>query len=267
MTATYEGYELLAISRANRILTVTLNRPEVRNATNALMHQELVRVFGEIRNDTETNVVVLTGAGEKAFSAGGDVESLVYAFHNQSRWFDAMTEARAILDGLVSIDQPIIARVNGDAYGLGATLAVFCDIIIAVDTARIADPHVSVGLVAGDGGAVIWPQLIGYAKAKRYLLTGDPIGAVEAAEIGLITEAVPRDKLDERVDALATKMANGATLAIRLTKRAVNMRLRQELDSLIEAHLGLETLSHLHPDHLEALNAFKERRPPNYKRD
>jgi enoyl-CoA hydratase len=261
----YEGYETLAISRSDRVVTVMLNRPESRNATNTLMHQELVRVFGEIRADKETNVVVLTGAGEKAFSAGGDVEALREAFVNQARWADAMAEARAILDGLISLDQPVIARVNGDAYGLGATLALYCDIIIAVDTARIADPHVGVGLVAGDGGAVIWPQLIGYAKAKRYLLTGDPIGAVEAAQIGLISEAVPRDQLDARVDALATRLANGATVAIRGTKRAVNMHLRQQIEAMIEGHLGLETMSHLTDDHIEALNAFKERRAPDFK--
>jgi enoyl-CoA hydratase len=261
----YEGYETLAISRSDRVVTVMLNRPESRNATNTLMHQELVRVFGEIRADKETNVVVLTGAGEKAFSAGGDVEALREAFVNQARWADAMAEARAILDGLISLDQPVIARVNGDAYGLGATLALYCDIIIAVDTARIADPHVGVGLVAGDGGAVIWPQLIGYAKAKRYLLTGDPIGAVEAAQIGLISEAVPRDQLDARVDAFASRLANGATVAIRGTKRAVNMHLRQQIEAMIEGHLGLETMSHLTDDHIEALNAFKERRAPDFK--
>lgn len=261
----YEGYETLAISASERVLTVTLNRPEVRNATNTLMHQELVRVFAEIRADKEINVVVLTGAGEKAFSAGGDIEALRAAYTNQARWADAMLEARAILDGLVSLEQPVIARVNGDAYGLGATLALFCDIIIAVDTARIADPHVNVGLVAGDGGAVIWPLLIGNAKAKRYLLTGDPIVASEAAQIGLISESVPREQLDERVNSLAARLAAGATAAIRGTKKAVNMQLRQQIEGSIEGHLGLETLSHLTEDHMEAINAFSERRPPRFQ--
>ena len=261
----YEGYETLAISRSDRILTLTLNRPEVRNATNARMHQELIRVFGEIRADAETNVVVFTGAGDKAFSAGGDVESLAYAYENQARWSEAMAEARDILFSFMAIEQPVIGRINGDAFGLGATLALFCDITVAVETARIADPHVGVGLVAGDGGAVIWPRLVGLAKAKRYLLTGDPIGAVEAAEIGLISEAVPADQLDARVQAFAKRIANGATVAIRGTKRAINMQLKQQLEAEIDGHLGLETLSHLATDHIEGINAFKERRKPDFK--
>jgi enoyl-CoA hydratase len=261
----YDAYETLAISRRGRILTVALNRPEFRNATSTPMHQEFLRVFAEIRTDTETNVVILTGVGEKAFSAGGDVETLRTQYHNQARWIEAMKEARDILYGLISLEQPVICRINGDAFGLGATLALFCDIPIAVETARICDPHVKVGLVAGDGGAVIWPLLVGYAKAKRYLLTGEPIGAVEAAQIGLISEAVPREKLDERVNAIADSLAGGATVAIRGTKRAVNMHLHQQLEALIEGHLGLETQSHLTTDHLEGLNAFKERRAPNFQ--
>ena len=261
----YEGYETLAIARSDKVLTVTLNRPEARNATNGTMHQEFIRVFAQIRTDPDTNVVILTGAGEKAFSAGGDIETLREYFYDQAGWAASMVEARAILEGLVSVDQPVIGRINGDAIGLGATMALFCDITVAVDTARIADPHVGVGLVAGDGGSVIWPLLIGYAKAKRYLFTGDIITGAEAAQIGLISEAVPRDQLDERVNALATRLANGATVAIRGTKAAVNMDLRQRLAALIDGHLGLETISHLTQDHLEALNAFKERRAPNFQ--
>jgi enoyl-CoA hydratase len=261
----YEGYETLAISRSDKILTLTLNRPEVRNATNGTMHQEFIRVFAEIRSDPDTNVVILTGAGEKAFSAGGDIDTLKGYFYDQAGWSASMVEAKAILEGLVSIDQPVIGRINGDAIGLGATLALFCDITIAVDAARIADPHVGVGLVAGDGGSVIWPLLIGYAKAKRYLFTGDIVTGAEAAEMGLVSEAVPREKLDERVQAIATRIANGATVAIRGTKAAVNMHLRQALATMIDGHLGFETVSHLTEDHLEALNAFKERRTPNFK--
>jgi len=264
MGVTYEGYQTLAVSRADKILTITLNRPEVRNATNGLMHQEFIRLFAEVRTDPETNVVILTGAGEKAFSAGGDIETLREYFTDQAGWAASMVEAKAILEGLVSIDQPVIGRINGDAIGLGATIALFCDITIAVDTARIADPHVGVGLVAGDGGSVIWPLLIGYAKAKRYLFTGDIITGKEAAEIGLVSESVPREQLDERVNALATRIANGATVAIRGTKAAVNMDLRQRLAALIDGHLGFETVSHLTQDHIEALNAFKERRAPNF---
>jgi enoyl-CoA hydratase len=259
----YEGYETLKIRRQSGIVTVAFNRPEVKNATNSRMHQELIRVWPDIAADPAVNVVILTGEGD-TFSAGGDVNALQAALDNQARWIEAMTEARQILMALIDFDRPVIARVNGHAIGLGATLALFCDIIIAKDTAKIADPHVKVGLVAGDGGAVIWPALIGYAKAKRYLLTGDAISGAEAERIGLVTESCPADQLDARVEAIAQQLATGAGMAIRLTKRSVNMDLRQRLDALIEAHLGYETQSHLSADHREAIEAFLGKRNPTF---
>ena len=259
----YEGYEALKVVRAGRIVTVTFNRPEVRNATNARMHQELARVFPEIGRDPDAHVVILTGAGE-SFSAGGDLDGLRASIDDHARWIDSMVEAREILTGLIELDRPVIAKINGHAIGLGATLALFCDISVARDTARIADPHVKVGLVAGDGGSIIWPSLIGYARAKRYLLTGAPITGAEAAAIGLISEACPAGELDARVDAIANEIANGAAVAIRLTKRAINMDLRQRFDALIEAHLGYETMSHLSDDHREAVTAFAEKRDPRF---
>lgn len=261
--AVYAGYETLKVVAEAGIVTVSFNRPEVKNATNAVMHRELIRIFREIGQDKEARVVILTGEGD-CFSAGGDIEGMHRSIDDQPRWIESMTEARDIIMGVVDLDVPVIAKVNGHAIGLGATLALFCDIVIARDTARIADPHVKVGLVAGDGGSVIWPALIGYARAKRYLLTGDPITGAQAAEIGLISEALPADQLDAHVAELAEKLAAGAAVAIRLTKRAVNMSLRQQVDALIEAHLGLETMSHLSDDHREAVTAFIERRPPAF---
>lgn len=260
----YEGYETLKIERNGRIVTVSLNRPEVRNATNAHMHQELMRIFPEIGTDPDADVVILTGAGN-CFSAGGDIAGMQRSLDDPGRWMESMGEARAILEGLLNLDRPVIARINGHAIGLGATLALFCDITIATETAKIADPHVKVGLVAGDGGSIIWPALIGYARAKKYLLTGAAIAGAEAAAIGLITEAVPSAELDARVDAIAADLAAGASQAIRLTKRAINMSLRQQLDAMIEAHLGYETMSYLTEDYREAVAAFNQGRNPVFK--
>jgi enoyl-CoA hydratase len=257
----YDGYETLRIDRRDRIVTVAFNRPDVKNATNPRMHQELVRVFPQIGRDPEAHVVVLTGAGD-VFSAGGDIDALRASLDDQARWMESMSEAREILSGLLNLDRPVIAKVNGHAIGLGATLALMCDIVVAKDSAKIADPHVRIGLVAGDGGSVIWPALIGCARAKRYLLTGDAITGAEAAAIGLISEAVPGDQLDARVEALAQSLARGPAVAVRLTKKAINMALHQQVDALIGAHLGYETLSHLSADHREAVSAFLERRTP-----
>ena len=256
-------YETLKVERNERILTVTLNRPDVLNATNPKMHQELVDIFPKIDADPNTNVVVITGEG-KAFSAGGDIKRMQQNLDNHARWLESMEEARAILYGLVDLSKPVIAKLNGHAIGFGATLALFCDIVIASDKAKLGDPHVNVGLVCGDGGSLIWPALIGFNRAKRYLLTGDTIDASEAAAIGLITEAVPSDELAERVDTLVRQIAKQPPVALRLTKKSVNMRLRQLLDTLIEAHLGYETMSHLSADHAEAVNAFAEGRAPNF---
>jgi enoyl-CoA hydratase len=259
----YEGYETLKVTRSGKIVTVSFNRPEVKNATNMQMHQELERVFPEIGTDPDANVVVLTGEGH-CFSAGGDIGGMQRNLDDNARWTASMIEARNILMGVIDLDRPVIAKINGHAIGLGATLALVCDIVIAKDSALIADPHVKVGLVAGDGGSVIWPALIGYAKAKRYLLTGEAITGKEAERIGLISEAVPGDELDARVESIAQELAAGAAIAVRLTKKAVNMDLRQRMDRLIEAHLGYETMSYLSNDHREAVSAFVEKRSPTF---
>jgi enoyl-CoA hydratase len=259
----YEGYETLKVVREGKIVTVSFNRPEVKNATNGRMHQELVRVFPEIGRDPEAHVVILTGEGD-SFSAGGDIAGMQRNLTDPHRWVESMGEARDILMGVIDLDRPVIAKVNGHAIGLGSTLALVCDIVIARDTAIIADPHVKVGLVAGDGGSVIWPALVGYAKAKKYLLTGEPITGAEAERIGLVSEAVPADKLDARVAEIARNLADGAAVAIRLTKKSVNMDLRQRMAAMIEAHLGYETMSYMSEDHREAVNAFVERRKPAF---
>jgi enoyl-CoA hydratase len=160
--------------------------------------------------------------------------------------------------------KPIIARVNGHAVGLGATIALLCDIIIAADHAKIGDPHVNAGLVAGDGGALIWPQLIGFARAKEYLFTGDLMTAAEAERIGLINHVVPADQLDDKVYGLARRLAGGAMRSIRGTKEAINIPLRQLAHSMMDLSLSLETQSNLSEDHQEAVWAFAQKRRPNF---
>ena len=156
---------------------------------------------------------------------------------------------------MLECDKPVIARVNGHAVGLGATVALMCDIIIAADTARIGDPHVNAGLVAGDG-ALIWPQLIGFARAKEYLFTGDLMTAAEAHRIGLINHVVPADALDEKVYGLARRLATGATESIRWTKQVINIPLRQIAHSTMDPSLSLETQSNQSKEHQEAVSAF-----------
>jgi len=260
---TYDGYEALQIERQGPVLTVTLARPEVRNAINEQLHSELSRVFDDIDRDPETSVVILTGAGD-AFCAGGDLRWLLSMHGDPVRISEAIRNDRRIQNTLLDLEKPIIARIVGPAVGLGCTLALYCDFIYATPDARLADPHVSVGLVAGDGGSIIWPQLIGYARAKRYLLTGDPITGSVAAELGLITEAVPEEDLDATVEAMAQRMATGAQQAIRWTKASINAGLKQVANAVLERAAGYESMSQMTEDHRIALEAFLNKEPARF---
>lgn len=256
------NYRYIKISRRGRILTLSLNRPEVLNAANGVMHEELSRVFTDANEDDLSDVIVLTGEGT-AFSAGGDIEWMQSLVDDPSEQEGPVQrQAKRIAKSLLDCEKPMIARVNGDAVGLGATLALFCDIIIAVDTARIGDPHVKVGYVAGDGGAVIWPQLIGFARAKEFLLLGDLIDAPDAAQMGLINYAVPADELDARVDKFADRLARGALKAIKWTKVSVNIALKNLVSEAIDTSMALEVMSNVSEDHKEAVRAFAEKRRP-----
>ena len=260
---TFANYKTLLFERRDRVLEITMNRPDKLNAVDEQMHEELARVFVDASNDPGSDIVILTGAG-RAFSAGGDIDWMQKMIDQPASFEKTAREGKQIVFSLLDCEKPVIAKVNGHATGLGATIALFCDVIFAADTAKIGDPHVSVGFVAGDGGAVIWPQLIGYARAKEYLMTGDLMLATDAARIGLINHAVPAAKLDEQVSAFATRLAAGATKAIRWSKMSANIGLKQLAHSIMDASLAYEAQSNVTADHQEAVNAFREKRPPTF---
>lgn len=262
----FASYETLLFRRRGRVLDVTLNRPAKLNAVDERMHEELARVFVDISNDPGCDVAVLTGAG-RAFSAGGDIEWMQKMIDQPASFEKTAREGRQIVFSLLECEKPLIAKLNGHATGLGATIALFCDVIFASDQARIGDPHVNVGFVAGDGGAVIWPQLVGYARAKEYLMTGDLLEAAQAERIGLVNHVVPAAQLDARVDGFADRLASGATRAIRWSKMSVNIGLRQLAHSVLDASLAYEALSNRTRDHQEAVNAFREKRSPVFNGD
>lgn len=260
----YENIKGLKLERRGRVLVITIDNPPM-NAMTPLMHTELSFIFGEINRDPDTAVVVLTGAG-KAFSAGGDVNALAAKAERKdtASVVPGLIEAKDIIYGLLRLQKPLIGRINGHAMGLGSTLAVFCDISYMVETAKIADTHVKIGIVAGDGGALMWPLLMGFGRAKEYLLTGDAMTGKQAAELGLINYAVTAEELDERVYGMADRLAAGATVAINGTKTAVNMLLLRQFESLVENHLALELQSFHSEDHREASVAFRDKREPKF---
>ncbi|MGI9134191.1 MAG: enoyl-CoA hydratase/isomerase family protein [Rhodoferax sp.] len=250
------SYQTLAFSQSGAVLTVRLNRPEVLNAVSALLHTELARVFADIAADSTVDAVVLSGAG-RAFSAGGDLA-----------WFRDLTpaqcdtlfvEARKIIIDLIELPQPIIAAVNGVAAGLGATLALFCDLVYAADNARISDPHVRIGVTAGDGAAAIWPLLVGMARAKEYLMTGDSLSAAEAERIGLVNHVVPADALLDQAQAMAARLSQGSRMAIRSTKACLNKHVREAVNLVLDTSLALEKECFSSAFHKQALAQFSSR--------
>ena len=262
----YAKYRDLKIERRGRILVITLDSPPL-NAITPLGHLELSTIFEEINHDQETDVVVLTGAGARGFSAGGDVGRMVdrYETQDHAMWNQQMLEARHIIYGMLRLEKPLIGRINGHAIGLGSTLVSFCDISYMMAKARIADTHVNIGLTAGDGGSLMWPLLIGFQKARYHLLTGEAMTGREAADCGLITGAAETiEELDEKVFGMAERLAASPRLAVSTTKMAVNLVLRNMLEGLVETHLGFETQTAWTKDHHEAGLSFRDNRPPKF---
>ena len=259
----FASFKTLAFERRDRILTITINRPETYNSVDGDLHDDLARVFYTVQDDPDSDIIVLTGAG-KAFCAGGNMDWFQSMIDDPSIFERLAPDAKKIVFGLLELEKPIICRLNGPAAGLGASIALLCDVIIADSNATIGDPHVKMGLVAGDGGAVIWAQLVGFARAKEYLMTGKMMPATEAERIGLINHAVPTDQLDEKVYGLAEELAQGARQAIRWTKTVANIPLREIAHQVMDACMGYEMMTNLSADHQEAVNAFREKRKPKF---
>jgi len=251
-------YRTLLLSRQDRRLTITLNRPELLNACNYDMHEELADVFVFAANDSDSDVVVLTGAG-RAFSAGGDLAHITRSMENPELFDQEARCAKRLVFAMLDLDKPLICRLNGHAVGLGATIALLCDVIFAADNAKIGDPHVNIGLVAGDGGAVIWAQRIGLGRAKEYLMTGDLLTAKKAQEIGLVNHCLPLAELDAAVDAFCTRLLAGSTNAIRWTKVLLNLELKRIAHALMDAGVAYESLSVRSADHRNAVQALVEK--------
>lgn len=264
-TQSLPQYETLVLERQGRLLTIRLNRPDALNAVNLRMHEELPEVFNFAALDPHSDVVVLTGNG-RAFSAGGDLDHVAHNAANPHLFDSEVRLAKRIVFAILDLDKPLICRLNGHAVGLGATMALFCDVIFAAETAKIGDPHVAIGLVAGDGGAVIWPQRMGLCRAKEYLLTGELIDAKKAAEIGMINHALPLAELDAAVQAFAGRLLQGSTNAVRWTKVLLNLELKRVATAVMDAGIAYEAVAQRSPDHREGVQALIERRKPQFGR-
>jgi enoyl-CoA hydratase len=261
---TTNDFTTLRLERVGDVLKVTIDHPTSElNAVDEQLHHDLTALFAGLRREREARAVLLTGRG-RAFSAGGDF-AWFPTLRSTERLDALRLDAKQLIWDLLDVEVPIVAAVNGHAMGLGASIALLCDTIFMADTATIGDPHVRVGIVAGDGGAVIWPLALGPARAKRYLLTGDPLTAVEAERIGLVTHVVPAADLEREAMAFAARLAAGAPLAVRYTKLAVNKLVKDGLNVAFDASTALELVTFQSADHQEALAAIREKRPPRFQ--
>jgi enoyl-CoA hydratase len=259
----YHDYRALRFERDGDVLRVVIDHPDNKlNAVDDTLHRELTRLFRELKQEREARAILLTGAG-KCFSAGGSFD-----------WFPQLQDpvamehlrrdAKQLIWDLLDVETPIVAAINGPAVGLGASIALLCDVIFMADTATVADPHVRVGIVAGDGGAVIWPLVLGPARAKQYLLTGDSVDAQTAERLGLVNRVVPAAALEVEAMKFAQRLAAGAPLAVQYTKQAVNKLVKDALNTAFDFSTALEIVTFKSEDHREALAALREKRTPRF---
>ena len=260
----YSDFQFLKFEwQDHGVLLITINRPEVMNATNARLHWELTKIWTVVHEDSAVRAVVITGAGDKAFSAGGDLDWITEMVGNAEKITTTMQEAADIVYRMLDCDKPIISAIKGVAVGAGLAVALLADVSIMADTARITDGHVRLGVAAGDHAAILWPILCGIAKAKYYLMTADFIDGKEAERIGLVSFCAPADEVVERALKIAHKLATGSQPAIRYTKKALNNWIRLA-GPTFDNSLALEMLCFLSPDAHEGVAAVREKRAPKF---
>ncbi|MBI4328244.1 MAG: enoyl-CoA hydratase/isomerase family protein [Chloroflexi bacterium] len=268
--ADYGTYRFLKIEVEDRVATVTMNRPERRNAFPPSTRHELDIVWTEVGQDQDINSIVFTGAGDH-FSVGADLRGEPEAPQSEARRDRAaggtsnlLGHSRDLIHNILNVPQPIIAAVNGDCIGQAATMALLCDVVYASERARFADTHTKIGLVAGDGGAIIWPYLVGMHRAKEALMTSRIIGAQEAERIGLVNKVLPKEQLLPQALELAHQLADGPQWAIRWTKFVLNKHLWESMERTLDLSLALESITAISEDNKEAVQAFLEKRPPKF---
>lgn len=258
--AKYGEHHHLTVRIEDRVAIVTLDRPEVHNAVNHAVHLGLESIFRDLSTDPDVGAIVLTGNG-KSFCAGGDVKG--YG-NDDARPIDQLRGTRYLVQEMIACEAPIIAAVNGTAAGLGATIALLSDVIYMADSARIGDTHVKMGLVAGDGGTVIWPLLIGPHRAKEMLMSGKLISGPEAAAMGLVNHCVPAENLLAEAFDYARELAHGPIAAIRWTKMAINQQIQHSINTTLNFSVAAEHLTAHTEDMREAVTAFAEKRKPKF---
>ncbi|WP_198351111.1 enoyl-CoA hydratase/isomerase family protein [Flavisphingomonas formosensis] len=246
------------------VATLTFDRPDILNSMDEVMTGEIVSVIERLRRPGAIRALVIASTG-RCFSAGGNFDEIQRLIEDYDARMDAYDNGRRVIHGMAEIAMPVIVALQGDVYGLGTSLALSADILVASKNVRIGDPHVKVGLVAGDGGTLVWPAAFGLLKAKRHLLTGDPIGAEEAHRLGAVSELVDEpEQVLPLAQELARKVAALPPLAVQYTKRALNHSMQRAALDHFEFAMALEQYAMTSADLKEALAALKEKRKPSF---
>ena len=254
------GFEAeLVVTADGPVRVVLLNRPDDLNGVNRPMHQALARVWDHLGADPDARAVVITGAGS-AFSAGGDFGYMQENIDDEVLRAQTIEEARSIIRGMVNCPLPVIAAVNGPAVGLGCSIALLSDFLVMGKSSYLADPHVAVGLVAGDGGAAMLPLLIGLMKAKEYVMLGDRITPEEAEKLNLVTKVAADDAVLDDALAIGERLAALPPQALRCTKVAMNMHLSRAALGILEYALAEEYTSFSTPEFQERVAAFRAKK-------
>ncbi|MFW0793533.1 enoyl-CoA hydratase/isomerase family protein [Gordonia sp. CPCC 205515] len=259
----YDEFSTLQIDRpCGGVLRIVLDAPNL-NAVGPQMHTDLTDVWQAIAKDDDTRVVVIRGAGEKAFSAGGSfdlVEEMVDDFTSRTR---VMREARDLVRNIIECPQPIISAINGPAAGAGLVCAVLADISVAGRKAKIVDGHVRLGVAAGDHAAIVWPMMMSMAKAKYHLLCNEILTGEEAERIGMVSLCVDDEQVQDKAMEIAQKLAKGARSSIQLTKHSLNNWYRQAMP-IFDASWGLEFYGFGGPEVVEGVASHREKREPKF---
>lgn len=246
------------------IARIIINRPEVRNALNQGARMELRQIVGDLKEDKDIRVVIITGAGDKAFVAGADIAEFKEAtpIIMSER---AATTGQQLVNDIEGLPMPVIAVINGFCLGGGNELAMACDIRIASETAKFGQPEISIGIIPGAGGTQRLPRLIGWGRAKELIYTGRIIDAPEAERIGLVDKVVPPDKLEETVNQLAETIASKSPLIVRIAKKTINKGMYTDLAAGLSYEAMSFSLCFSTEDHSEGVMAFLEKRKPEFK--
>jgi enoyl-CoA hydratase len=248
----------LIVEADGSVRTVVVNRAAELNCINENLHWALANVWRQLASDIGAKAVILTGAG-RAFSAGGDLNWITTFLDDPVARDESIREGAQIIEEMLRFPLPIIAAVNGPAVGLGCSITLLCDIVLISEAAYLADPHVAVGLVAGDGGAALWPLLTPIMRTREYLYTADRIPAPTAVELGLASRVVAADELLAEAQRLAERLAAQPSAALQGTKRIVNMHLSQVLGGALQAGFAAEVATMQSEDHRRRLLEFRER--------